>query len=168
MLFNPSTSFFVLAVDSHNIPDATERAVSLIKKVFQKYYEEYKLPYKLVLFDHLDFCENLEQFYEVFNYFSEKVAQNSYRVFGEEDYQTYKEMHYIKSQLKDIAEHGSLDDERVLVYCQPVRNVHGYLRYRRIPDAFASATDRTGNPGSFYSSGRKIRLHPPPQHDHSE
>ena len=124
MLFNPSTSFFVLAVDSHNIPDATERAVSLIKKVFQKYYEEYKLPYKLVLFDHLDFCENLEQFYEVFNYFSEKVAQNSYRVFGEEDYQTYKEMHYIKSQLKDIAEHGSLDDERVLVYCQPVRNVH--------------------------------------------
>ena len=57
-------------------------------------------------------------------YFSEKVAQNSYRVFGEEDYQTYKEMHYIKSQLKDIAEHGSLDDERVLVYCQPVRNVH--------------------------------------------
>ena len=111
-------------MDSHNIPDATGRAVSLIKKVFQKYYEEYKLPYKLVLFDHLDFCENLEQFYEVFNYFSEKVAQNSYRVFGEEDYQTYKEMHYIKSQLKDIAEHGSLDDERVLVYCQPVRNVH--------------------------------------------
>ena len=110
-------------MDSHNVPDATERAVSLIKKVFQKYYEEYKLPYKLVLFDHLDFCENLEQFYEVFNYFSEKVAQNSYRVFGEEDYQTYKEMHYIKSQLKDIAEHGSLDDERVLVYCQPVRNV---------------------------------------------
>ena len=43
--------------------------------MFQKYYEEYKLPYKLVLFDHLDFCENLEQFYEVFNYFSEKVAQ---------------------------------------------------------------------------------------------
>ena len=73
MLFNPSTSFFVLAVDSHNIPDATERAVSLIKKVFQKYYEE---------------------------------------------------MHYVKSQLKDIAEHGSLDDERILVYCQPVRNVH--------------------------------------------
>ena len=57
-------------------------------------------------------------------YFSEKVAQNSYRVFGEEDYQTYKEMHYVKSQLKDIAEHGSLDDERILVYCQPVRNVH--------------------------------------------
>ena len=124
MLFNPSTNFFVLAVDSHNIPDATERAVSLIKKVFQQYYEEYKLPYKLVLFDHLDFCENLEQFYDVFNYFSEKVAQNSYRVFGEEDYQSYKEMHYIRTQLKDIADHGSLDDERVLVYCQPVRNVH--------------------------------------------
>lgn len=124
MLFNPSTSFFVLAVDSHNIPDATERAVSLIKKVFQQYYEEYKLPYKLVLFDHLDFCENLEQFYDVFNYFSEKVTQNSYRVFGEEDYQSYKEMHYIRTQLKAIADHGSLDDERVLVYCQPVRNVH--------------------------------------------
>ncbi len=124
MLFNPSTSFFVLAVDSHNIPDATERAVSLIKKVFQQYYEEYKLPYKLVLFDHLDFCENLEQFYDVFNYFSEKVTQNSYRVFGEEDYQSYKEMYYIRTQLKDIADHSSLDDERVLVYCQPVRNVH--------------------------------------------
>lgn len=124
MLFNPSTSFFVLAVDSHNIPDTTERAVSLIKKVFQQYYEEYKLPYKLVLFDHLDFCENLEQFYDVFNYFSEKVTQNSYRVFGEEDYQSYKEMYYIRTQLKDIADHGSLDDERVLVYCQPVRNVH--------------------------------------------
>ena len=123
-LFNPSTSFFVLAVDSRNLPDVTERAVTLIKKVFQKYYEEYKLPYKLVLFDHLDFCENLEQFYEVFNYFSGKVTQNSYRVFVEEDYQAYKEMHYIKTQLKDIAEHGSLDDERVLVYCQPVRNVH--------------------------------------------
>lgn len=123
-LFNPSTSFFVLAVDSRNLPDVTERAVTLIKKKFQKYYEEYKLPYKLVLFDHLDFCENLEQFYEVFNYFSGKVTQNSYRVFGEEDYQAYKEMYYIKAQLKDITEHGSLDDERVLVYCQPVRNVH--------------------------------------------
>ncbi len=123
-LFNPSTSFFVLAVDSRNLPDVTARAVTLIKKVFQKYYDEYRLPYKLLLFDHLDFCENLEQFYEVFNYFSGKVAQNSYRVFGEEDYQAYKEMHYIKTQLKDIAEHGSLDDERVLVYCQPVRNVH--------------------------------------------
>lgn len=123
-LFNPSTSFFILAVDSRNLPDVTERAVTLIKKVFRKYYEEYKLPYKLVLFDHLDFCENLEQFYEVFNYFSGKVAQNSYRVFGEEDYQAYKEMYYIKAQLKDITEHGSLDDERVLVYCQPVRNVH--------------------------------------------
>lgn len=124
MLFNPSTSFFVLAVDSRNIPDVTERAVTLIKKVFQKYYREYRLPYKLLLFDHLDFCENLEQFYEVFNYFSENVEQNSYRVFGEEDYRAYKEMHYIKTQLKDISEHGSLDDERVLVYCQPVRNVH--------------------------------------------
>lgn len=123
-LFNPSTSFFILAVDSRNLPDVTERAVTLIKKVFRKYYEEYKLPYKLVLFDHLDFCENLEQFYEVFNYFSGKVAQNSYRVFGEEDYQAYKEMYYIKAQLKDITEHGSLDDERVLVYCQPVWNVH--------------------------------------------
>lgn len=33
-------------------------------------------------------------------------------------------MKYLSAQLKDIAENGSLDDKRVLVYCQPVRNVN--------------------------------------------
>ena len=104
-------------------------------------------------------------------YFSEKVAQNSYRVFGEEDYQTYKEMHYIKSQLKDIAEHGSLDDERVLVYCQPVRNVHTGTYKSPIPQnprcvCFCHRQDWYSRIVLFL--WQKIRLHPPPQHDHSE
>ena len=41
----------------------------MIQNDFKRHFETYKLPYKIVMFNHLDFCENLEQFYELFNFF---------------------------------------------------------------------------------------------------
>lgn len=34
----------------------------MIQNDFKRHFETYKLPYKIVMFNHLDFCENLEQF----------------------------------------------------------------------------------------------------------
>ena len=96
----------------------------MIQNDFKRHFETYKLPYKIVMFNHLDFCENLEQFYELFNFFAEPMELNNFRSCDTADYKSFHDMKYLSAQLKDIAENGSLDDERVLVYCQPVRNVN--------------------------------------------
>lgn len=124
LLFHPSTDFFVLAIDVSDIRNADKIAQDMIQNDFKRHFETYKLPYKIVMFNHLDFCENLEQFYELFNFFAEPMELNNFRSCDTADYKSFHDMKYLSAQLKDIAENGSLDDERVLVYCQPVRNVN--------------------------------------------
>ena len=124
LLFHPSTDFFVLAIDVSDIRNADKIAQDMIQNDFKRHFETYKLPYKIVMFNHLDFCENLEQFYELFNFFAEPMELNNFRSCDTADYKSFHDMKYLSAQLKDIAENGSLDDKRVLVYCQPVRNVN--------------------------------------------
>ena len=45
----------------------------------------------------------------------------------EKDTVAEKKRQYILSQLKDIYEKSDLDDERILVFCQPVYNINGEL-----------------------------------------
>ena len=124
LLFHPSTDFFVLAIDVSDIRNVDKIAQDMIQNDFKRHFETYKLPYKIVMFNHLDFCENLEQFYELFNFFAEPMELNNFRSCDTADYKSFHDMKYLSAQLKDIAENGSLDDKRVLVYCQPVRNVN--------------------------------------------
>lgn len=123
LLFNPATGFFVLAVDSTNIDNVAQLGLDLVNTDFKKHFNNYHIPYRIVLFEHLDFCTNLRQFYDVFSYFTDSMPVNSYMACDEPDYRTYRNMMYVKSQLRDIYLNGSLDDERVIVYCQPVHNV---------------------------------------------
>ncbi len=124
LLFHPSTDFFVLAIDVSDIRNADKIAQDMIQNDFKRHFETYKLPYKIVMFNHLDFCENLEQFYELFNFFAEPMELNNFRSCDTADYKSFHDMKYLLAQLKDIAENGFLDDKRVLVYCQPIRNVN--------------------------------------------
>lgn len=123
MLFQPATKLFVLAIRTADLQETQRQALRFYEESFIPYCKTYHLPYKVILFDHLDFCWNLEQFYNVFNFFSSETEINSYKICEKEDYKRFQDITYLSRQLKDICEHGTLDDPRVLVYCQPIRNI---------------------------------------------
>ena len=89
LLFHPSTDFFVLAIDVSDIRNADKIAQDMIQNDFKRHFETYKLPYKIVMFNHLDFCENLEQFYELFNFFAEPMELNNFRSCDTADYKVF-------------------------------------------------------------------------------
>lgn len=123
MFFHPTTKLFVLAVRSQDPVETEKQATRLYQELFLQNYDNHRIPYKIVFFDHLEFCHNLEQFYEVFNFFTQEMPINTCQICSKEDYTRFHRIKYITEQLKDLSEHGTLDDPRVLVYCQPVRNV---------------------------------------------
>lgn len=124
IFFHPTSHFFVLAVDARHVDKPTERAMHLIHNDFEPTFNAYRIPYKVVIFRHADFCDSNEKLMDLYHFIAQKLPVNTIKICDSADYKAFQRRNYIISQLKDISDNAELDDPRILVYCQPVHNVN--------------------------------------------
>ncbi|MCD7708839.1 MAG: EAL domain-containing protein [Clostridiales bacterium] len=122
--FNPVPEFLVLAIDGANgtQDEIASNAEKLILEVFPKYYSVFGINYKIVTFSGVEFCKSYQVFAQIFDYFAEDMGENAHKICGAEDMDGLHRHYFIITQLEDIYNKFDLNDERVLVYCQPIIN----------------------------------------------
>lgn len=120
-LFNPVSGCYLLAIKDEKNPDVEIEVNKLIEEIFPPYYEEYRIGYKIIAFSNVKF-DSISSFTDMYYYYLYKISLNDIMYITENDISEYNRWRYICDELKDIALNGNLEDDRVLVYCQPVLN----------------------------------------------
>lgn len=158
VLFSLEPGTFALAIKRCKKNGDTEAKIEdLINNVFPKYYDKYRIQYRIVALYDINFIEDLGELEDYIAYLFDKEHTNSSYFANAKDIEELRKIGRTKECLRDIAAKQNLDDERVLVYCQPVVNmktgkydtaealmrltVDGKLTF---PDVFIPLAERAG------------------------
>jgi len=123
--FNISSGTYVLAVPrSPDNKNETENKINkLVDETLYKNFAQYRIPYKLVGLYNVDFIENITDLKGVLTYLLVNMEENSILTVDEEKKNVLRLMKQIKENLSDVELKHDLNDERVVPYFQPVRNM---------------------------------------------
>lgn len=123
-LFDLSSNLYVLAIPRNGKNGNSEDKIEyLIRTYMGVYYNQYKYTYKIVELLDVDFIENVSDILGILKYLFQIMEDNSIFVLDDNtkrDLQFYKTL---RGNLIEIENADNLDDPRVLVYCQPIRNM---------------------------------------------
>ncbi len=125
-----NASFFTLEGDCYVlvVPRTEENGDTLaimnelFYKVFPPYYRTFNLDYKAIGMPDMDFIHTGIDVKHIVKYLLKSVDENSLTIIDDEKKESLKLMQSVKDVLEDIAKKQDLEDERVLVYCQPIKN----------------------------------------------
>lgn len=124
VLFNVRPGLYVLAIQDKNKDKNVESKIrELIYDVFPKYYEKFKINYWIEVLTDIDFIEDHQEIIEIVDYFISKMEKNTALFVSESQAEELKLLKRISDELDDIKSCGDLNDPRILVYAQPVKNV---------------------------------------------
>jgi len=123
-LFNIDFETFVLAIPKNKANgDVYAKVVNLTGDRFSKYYSQYQIPYKVIGLLDCDFIQSEADFIGVLKYMLATMDDNSIVYPDDKKRDELRSLKYIRENLDDITKKEDLDDPRVLVYCQPIRNL---------------------------------------------
>lgn len=111
-LFRYNDDTFVMTFDN-------DFDYELMEKLFNDLHNKYQMSHNVIiilnnnicntLVDYMDLCEDIE-----------KQSNASFYVLNNDDLVNFSKILRIKKELEDIANQKNFNDERVLVYCQPI------------------------------------------------
>lgn len=93
----------------------------LMDKLYEL-YEKYQMDYKMITIHSSPEMKTGDDYLALNDFLERKVKMNTSYECDHDDVVAYLNANYIVGQLHDIVQGNNLDDERVLVYCQPVYN----------------------------------------------
>ncbi len=102
--------------------DYTKLTYELIQS-FDKSHSIVGRDYKIVVFETVPELKRADEYIRLISYIEEGMEPNSTHRISADDINKFHGDSYILSQLEDISKRGDLNDERVLVFCQPVFNI---------------------------------------------
>ena len=125
-LFYLADNSYVLVISKEG--NKTEEKIDgiiheLVYTKFRKYYEQYKVNYKIQLIQFTNEFTSLADFKFVTKHYLNTQATNSLMFITREQVKEIKGNLSILNVLKDIDVQKNFNDKRVLVYCQPVKNI---------------------------------------------
>ena len=100
-----------------------ERMVATMFEDFYKRYAKLRIDYKLIMAETVPEIKSADDYVKLMEYIEGEMKLNETRRVSADDVRRYLGTKYIISELEDICKKGDLNDERVLVYCQPVFNI---------------------------------------------
>jgi len=103
-------------------PNSGTKQVQLLND-FENLYSKYKMDYKIIMLRSMDALKTGDDYFTMLDFLEKSQKWNSVYQSKESDAEGLLRSRYILSQLRDIQEQDDLNDERVLVYCQPVLRV---------------------------------------------
>ncbi|MBR0118835.1 MAG: EAL domain-containing protein [Eubacterium sp.] len=122
VLFQMSNGRMVLTANPKKNPDYKESANKMLEQ-FNIAYEYYRLDYKIVFLRTRDEVNEDNDYVMMLEYTESRMQMNSVCIVGDDEYEDYRKMKYVLTQLEDIKKQGTLYDPRVEVFCQPVLNI---------------------------------------------
>lgn len=100
------------------------RLIDTITNNFRRnIYEKFNIDYKITVMETSDDIKNADDYMKIVDYVETNMNINEFHTVTEKDIKNYYNSNYILSQLEDIVMKKDLNDERILVYCQPVFNL---------------------------------------------
>ena len=122
LLFQPENGHLLLLFRKNKNPDYEHR-IEKIMKAFKTYQQVYQYDYKIVIGESIEAISRKNEYVSFLRSIHRNMPVNTVHRISPEDTASFDRSEYILLQLADIHNKHDLDDERVLVYCQPVYNV---------------------------------------------
>ena len=122
LLFQPDHGHLLLLFPKNRNPDYEHRLEKSLK-AFREYHRLYQYDYKIVIGESIEAISRKNEYISFIRNTHRGMALNTVHRINPEDTAAFDRSEYILRQLADIHSRHDLDDERVLVYCQPVCNV---------------------------------------------
>ncbi len=122
LLFHLSANRLLLMFREKDNKDPWER-VRKVVEMFATMYERHRLDFKAIFMGSVDSISRDNEYVEFLKFMASKTDFNTFHYVTDEDIAAYEKQKKILKELESIAEKRDLDDERVLVFCQPVLNV---------------------------------------------
>jgi len=89
---------------------------------FMEMYEHYEIDYKLITVSSNELLNKTNSYLKFIEFLENNMDFNTYYISTEREIGDFINHEYIASELADIFRCNNLNDDRVLVYCQPVYN----------------------------------------------
>lgn len=124
--YNPCTfrmkdgQFVMIIKDDEN--KNADGKISRMLEDFEKLYQKFKADYKIAIIHSDKRLVSGDDYLTLSDYIEGKTSINEVTFVTKEDIDVFIQRKYILTQLHDIHEKQDLEDERILIYCQPVRN----------------------------------------------
>ena len=118
-LFHISGGHLILAVSKKTNPKYAEGAQRMLDE-FAIVYDKYKIDYKIVFTDSYEEISKENDYINFIRFIHDRIPENSMVYISENDVTDYRNYKYITSELADINKCNNINDERVIVLCQPV------------------------------------------------
>ena len=100
-----------------------DRVVDKMVEDFLVSWSRFHIDYKITILETTSEIASVSDYIGLMSFSEAQFPGNSVHRINGDDIARYYRSAYILSELRDIAARKDLDDERVLVYCQPVRNI---------------------------------------------
>lgn len=100
-----------------------DRAVGKMLDAFYSSHEQVGIDYKLIVAEIVPEITNPSEYIRLLEFIESEMQNNETHRVTDGDIRRFLSTNYILSELEDITKKRDLDDERVLVYCQPVFNI---------------------------------------------
>ena len=119
-IFHPFKNCFILTYDkSLNNPNLEQ-----LQYDFEKLYDKFNIDYRIMILKDFDYpFESATSFVDFFKMIKKTIKTNTFYYATQEDLDRYEKKETILRHLKEIDETKDLDDERILLYCQPIYDV---------------------------------------------
>lgn len=98
--------------------------MNVVRQDFEKLYAIHQIPYKIVFIKSDERMKLSDDYLSFIRLVNGRMDWNTWHYCNEADIKSFIRFQIIQSELKNIDNKQDLEDERVLVYCQPVLNTH--------------------------------------------
>ncbi|MDE6780062.1 MAG: EAL domain-containing protein [Ruminococcus sp.] len=123
ILYHFPNERIVLTIPKKANNDYQKLIDTIVSSFRRTIYEQFNIDYKMVVIETSKEISSSGDYIKIIDYIEEHMDINELRTVTENDIKNYYSSTYILSQLEDIVMKKDLNDNRVLVYCQPVFNL---------------------------------------------
>ncbi len=123
ILFRVRENDIVLVYVKKDNPGAEKRISGMID-YFIDLYEKFRIDYRIVVMDSADEKVSATYYIKLYEYVMRLMDRNEIHYVSDNDVKRFKFREYLIEQFEDIRKKDDLDDERVLLYCQPVQDIN--------------------------------------------
>ncbi len=123
ILYHFPNERMILTIPGNSDNDYKESIENLIEDFVEGISDKFHLDYKIVIIETTDEVNESSDYIKIIEYVENKTTYHEVHKVTQDDINEFYNNNYIVSQLEDIVLKKNLDDERILVYCQPVFNL---------------------------------------------
>lgn len=123
ILYHFPSERIVLTIPKKSNGDYQKLIDNIVNNFRRNIHEEFNIDYKIIMMETSEEVGNISDYMKIIDHVENNMNINEFHTVTEKDIKDYYSNNYILSQLEDIVAKKDLNDERVLVYCQPVFNL---------------------------------------------